>query len=187
MQEFLQLSFYRLDDIRYNDYYYPVAKLKDEIRKALPFAVLEQEASLNVIRTADALSRPFEELAKGTGLSPTQYNVLRILRGAGVEGLPCGQIVERMITRDPDMTRLLDRLEKRELIARSRDARDRRVVRATVTAGGLALLSKLDVPVLEMHRRQLGHMGRNRLKQLIKLLEEARGGPDDGPTTCEGR
>jgi len=164
-----------------------MAKLKDEIRKSQPFAVLEQEASLNVIRTADALSRPFEELARESGLSPTQYNVLRILRGAGAEGLPCGQIVERMITRDPDMTRLLDRLEKRELIARSRDTVDRRVVRATITAGGLDLLSTMDGPILEMHRRQLGHMGKDRLKQLIKLLEEARGGPDDRTSTCEGR
>ena len=106
-----------------------MAKLKDEIQKTEPFAVLEQEAFLNLVRTADALSRRFEEVSKGTGLSATQYNVLRILRGAGTDGLPCGQVIERMITRDPDMTRLLDRLEKRDLIARSRDTCDRRVVR----------------------------------------------------------
>jgi DNA-binding MarR family transcriptional regulator len=164
----------------------PVAKLKDEIRKSQAFSVLEQEAALNVFRTADALSRGFEELAKGTGLSGTQYNVLRILRGAGENGLPCGQVIEQMITRDPDMTRLLDRLEKRELIARSRDTCDRRVVRAKIAANGLALLSTLDRPIVEMHRRQLGHMGKDRLKQLIKLLEEARSSSHEKPTTCDG-
>ena len=163
-----------------------MAKLKDEIGKIQPFALLEQEATLNLLRTADALSRPFEELSKKTGLSATQYNVLRILRGAGDQGLPCGHVVERMITRDPDMTRLLDRLEKRHLIVRSRDAGDRRVVRASISRKGLSLLAGMDEPLLEMHRRQLGHMSKSRLRQLIKLLEEARGGPER-PTTCDGR
>lgn len=180
-------SFIRLDDIRYNDYSIRVAKLKDEIRKAKPFAVIEQEALLNLVRTADALSRQFEEVFRGTDLSPTQYNVLRILRGAGEDGLPCGQVVERMITRDPDMTRLLDRLEKRSLITRSRDPGDRRVVRAMITASGLDLLAALDRPLLDMHRRQLGHMSRDRLRELIKLLEEARVGPDGRPGMCDGR
>lgn len=164
-----------------------MAKLKDEIGKVQPFALLEQEAMLNLVRTADALSRPFEELSRKTGLSATQYNVLRILRGAGDQGLPCGQVVERMITRDPDMTRLLDRLEKRHLIVRSRDAGDRRVVRASISRRGLSLLSEMDEPLLEMHRRQLGHMGRDKLRELIKLLEDARGGPNNPPARCDGR
>ncbi len=91
-----------------------------------------------------------------------------------------------MITRDPDMTRMLDRLEKRHLIARSRDADDRRVVRASISRKGLSLLAELDEPVLEMHRRQLGHMGKSRLRQLIKLLEEARGDSNAPPSTCDG-
>jgi len=142
---------------------------------------------LNVIRTADALSRQGEEFLQRAGLSTTQYNVLRILRGSGKDGLPCGQVIERMISRDPDMTRLLDRLEKRKLISRSRDTADRRVVRAIITGKGLTLLATLDEPLPDMHRRLLGHMGKARLRQLIALLEEARRGTDDRPSTCEGR
>jgi DNA-binding MarR family transcriptional regulator len=164
-----------------------VAKLKDEIRKSKPFAVLEEEAFLNVIRTADALSRQAEGFLQDAGLSKTQYKVLRILRGAGGEGLPCGQIVERMITRDPDMTRLLDRLEKRELITRARGSADRRVVKAKISAKGLAILAALDLPLPEMHRRLLGHMGKERLRQLIALLEEARCQPEDRQSTCDGQ
>jgi DNA-binding MarR family transcriptional regulator len=95
--------------------------------------------------------------------------VLRILRGA-IEGLPCGEIANRMITRDPDITRLLDRLERRGLIARSRETRDRRMVTARITPPGLKLLARLDEPVQEAHRRQLGHLGRERLRALTELL-----------------
>jgi DNA-binding MarR family transcriptional regulator len=110
---------------------------------------------------------------KGEGLSATQYNVLRILRGAP-EGLPCGEIASRMITRDPDVTRLLDRLEKRELIARSREAKDRRTVMTRITPGGLKLLVRLDEPVQAAHRKQLGHLGRERLRALAELLADSR-------------
>jgi DNA-binding MarR family transcriptional regulator len=164
-----------------------VAKLKDEIRKSKPFAVLEEEAFLNVLRTADALSRQAESLIQHAGLSTTQYNVLRILRGAGNGGLPCGQVVERMITRDPDMTRLLDRLEKRKLISRARDTADRRVVRAKIASAGLELLATLDQPLPAMHRKMLGHMGKERLRQLITLLEEVRRGTEERPSTCDGK
>jgi DNA-binding MarR family transcriptional regulator len=156
-------------------------KLKDEIRKAKPFASAEQEAFLNALRTADVLTRGLADLLKPAGLSPTQYNVLRILRGAGGgaagEGRPalsCGEIAERMITAEPDVTRLLDRLEKAGLAERERSTEDRRVVRARVTEKGLAVLERLDGPVLELHERQLGHLGRERLRQLIELLEAAR-------------
>jgi DNA-binding MarR family transcriptional regulator len=119
------------------------------------------------------LSRGLVPLLKTEELSPTQYNVLRILRGAP-EGLACGEIAGRMITRDPDITRLLDRLEKRALISRSREANDRRMVMARITPGGLKLLARLDKPVQEAHRRQLGHLGRRRLGALTRLLDAAR-------------
>src|ERR1700741_3922379 len=108
----------------------------------------EEAAFLELLRTTDQLSRRLVPLLKAEELSPTQYNVLRILRGAP-EGLPCGEIGQRMITRDPDITRLLDRLEKRTLIARWRDSQDRRMVLARITPQGLKMLGRLDQPVQE--------------------------------------
>jgi DNA-binding MarR family transcriptional regulator len=140
------------------------------------FSSLEEEAFLNLIQTTESLSRPMEAMFKASALSPAQFNVLQILRRAGEEGLPCGRICEQMITRDPDMTRLLDRLEKRELIQRSRDGNDRRVVRARITAEATALLETLIEPLKEIHRRQLQHMNQDRLRALIELLEQARSG-----------
>jgi DNA-binding MarR family transcriptional regulator len=140
------------------------------------FSSLEEEVFLNLIQTADSLSRAIEALFKPSGLSPTQFNVLRILLTAGQDGLPCGQICDQMITRDPDMTRLLDRLEKRQLIARSRGSDDRRVVRARITPIAVAMLARLDVPLKALHQRQLKHMNQDRLRALIELLEQARGG-----------
>ncbi len=134
----------------------------------------EDEAYLNLLRTADHLLRGVEKLLKPAGLTPSQYNVLRILRGAGPEGLACGEIAARMLTRDPDMTRLLDRLDKRSLVSRVRNARDRRVVVTRITTLGLKLLASLDEPVEELHKKQLQHLGRERLKQLSALLEAAR-------------
>src|SRR5213076_2767879 len=115
----------------------------------------EEAAFLDLLRTCDLLSRGPGQVLKTEDLSATQYNVLRILRGAP-EGLPCGEIGSRMITRDPDITRLLDRLEKRSLISRCREARDRRTVLARITPGGLQTLAQLDQPVRAAHRRQLG-------------------------------
>lgn len=134
---------------------------------------LEEVAFLELSRTTDMLSRRLSGLLKAEDLSSTQYNVLRILRGAP-DGLPCGEIGNRMITRDPDITRLLDRLEKQELIARSRDLHDRRMVMAKITPEGLKLLARMDEPVREGHRSQLGHLGRERLRLLIELLQDAR-------------
>ena len=148
--------------------------LKDEIKKRGPFESLEQEAYLNLLRTTDALAREFDVVFKPAGLSEPQYNVLRILRGAGSDGLPCGEIAQRMIARDPDMTRLLDRLESRDLIGRSRDSADRRVVTARITAAGLELLAQLDQPLAELHRNQLAHLRRDELQTLVQLLEKAR-------------
>ena len=151
-------------------------KLQAETRKLHPFESLEQEAALNLHKTADHLVAMSNEVFKQTALSPTQYNVLRILRGAG-EPLACGEIASRMITREPDMTRLLDRLEKRGLISRCRPQNDRRVVATSITPRGLELVGGLDGPVDALHKRQLGHLGAAKLRQLIELLEEARSDP----------
>jgi len=133
----------------------------------------EEAAFLDLLRTCDLLSRGPAQILKAEDLSATQYNVLRILRGAP-DGLPCGEIANRMITRDPDVTRLLDRLEKRGLIVRWREAKDRRMVLAGITAEGLKLLARLDEPVQGTHRRQLGHLGKERLRTLAALLEAVR-------------
>src|ERR1700693_3722347 len=133
----------------------------------------EEAVFLDLRRTCDLLSRRPAQLLKTEDLSGTQYNVLRILRGAP-EGLPCGEIASRMVTRDPDITRLLDRLEKRELISRCRETKDRRMVMARITPGGLKLLARLDLPIQEVHRKQLGHLGRERLRALAELLQASR-------------
>ena len=133
----------------------------------------EEAAFLELARTTDMLSRGLVRIFKTEDLSPTQYNVLRILRGTP-EGLPCGEIAARMITRDPDVTRLLDRLEKRSLISRCRETEDRRMVMARITPDGLKVLARLDEPVVEAHRRQMGHLGKDRLQALCELLSRAR-------------
>lgn len=133
----------------------------------------EETAFLELWRTADMLSRGLVQVLKTEDLSPTQYNVLRILRGAP-EGLPCGEIANRMITRDPDVTRLLDRLEKRALISRCRETEDRRMVLTRITPDGLKALGRLDLPVRQAHTRQLGHLGRKRLQALTELLDLCR-------------
>ena len=143
-----------------------------EARKRRPECI-EEVVFLELCRTTDILSRRVSEVLKAEELSPNQYNVLRILRGAP-DGLPCGEIGTRMITRDPDITRLLDRLEKRGLIRRSREARDRRMVMASISEAGMDLLARLDEPVREAHRHQLGHLGRERLGALKELLQIAR-------------
>jgi DNA-binding MarR family transcriptional regulator len=133
----------------------------------------EEAAFLELMRTTDMLSRGLVGVLKAEELSSTQYNVLRILRGSP-DGLPCGEIATRMITRDPDITRLLDRLEKRALISRCRETKDRRMVMARITPEGLKVLARLDEPVQEGHRKQLRHLGRERLRALTELLQAAR-------------
>jgi DNA-binding MarR family transcriptional regulator len=133
----------------------------------------EEAAFLDLIRTTDLLSRGLVRVLKTEDLSSTQYNVLRILRGSPA-GLPCGEIANRMITRDPDVTRLLDRLEKRGLISRCRETEDRRTVMTRITADGLKLVGRLDEPVQTAHRKQLGRLGRERLRELAELLSAAR-------------
>ena len=148
--------------------------IQSEIKQKKPFQCQEEDLFLNIMRTADLLQRKGGDLFKAAELSPTQYNVLRILRGAGAEGLACGEIGDRMVTRDPDITRLLDRLEKRGLVKRSREKDDRRVVTIRITSAGLDFLKKLDEPVFRLHKAQLGHMETKQQETLIRLLELAR-------------
>ena len=165
-----------LDNCRYHVYRQAVAKkLQAEVHQRNPFASLEQEVFLNILRTADLLDQGLEEVLKPFALTVTQYNVLRILRGAGERGLACRGIAERMLTHDPDVTRLLDRLERRGLIHRRREVMDRRVINTRITPEGLTLLDQLDAAVMELHRHQLSHLGEEPLRALIDLLEGARG------------
>ena len=149
-------------------------KLGREIKQTRPFRSLHEEVVLSMLRTADQLAVPMSEVLREAGLSMSQYNILRILRGAGDDGLPCGEISERMVRRDPDLTRLLDRLEARGLVSRSRGTADRRVVQATVTKEGLGLLASLDDVVEATVKKTLSHMPKERLTALCELLEEAR-------------
>src|SRR5882724_9601879 len=146
---------------------------RDSGQKLRRAACPEEAAFLELVRTTDLLSRGLVRVLKTEDLSSTQYNVLRILRGAP-EGLPCGEIANRMITRDPDVTRLLDRLEKRDLISRNREEKDRRTVLARITPAGLKVLASLDEPIQTAHRKQLGHLGRERLRELTELMGLAR-------------
>jgi len=133
----------------------------------------EENAFLDLLRTSDMLSRGLIQVLRTEKLSATQYNVLRILRGAP-GGLPCGEIASHMITRDPDVTRLLDRLGKRGLVSRCRETSDRRTVLVRITPEGLEALRRLDEPVKGVHRRQLGHLGQERLRTLTELLGLSR-------------
>jgi DNA-binding MarR family transcriptional regulator len=154
--------------------------LQHEIRKKRPFASPEVEASLNLVRTQDYLQGQFARLFGEHGLSPPLYNVLRILRGHGGEGLPCQEIAAQMITRMPDITRLVDRLEKAGLVERGRTHEDRRVVLVSITQAGLEKLAVLDAPVLDLHRQLLGHMTRGELTELNRLLVKARRAESSG-------
>jgi DNA-binding MarR family transcriptional regulator len=137
-------------------------------------APLEERIFIALLKTADALGQEAEQLVRSANLTATQYNVLRILRGAGPEGLACRKIGERLISHDPDITRLLDRMEKRGLITRERQKDDRRVVKTRVTSQGLELLKPLDQPIRGLHKRQFRHMTAARLKILAGILEEIR-------------
>lgn len=145
--------------------------LQRELRKRNPFDSAEQEAALNVARTHDYLASRFARLFAQYDLSGPQYNVLRILRG---EGLPSQEIGERMVTHMPDVTRLVDRLEKAGLVERKRILEDRRVVLVKITRAGLDVLQRLDQPVLDLHRELLGHLSASELAELNRLLARAR-------------
>jgi DNA-binding MarR family transcriptional regulator len=153
-----------------------MSKLQAEIRQSKPFESLEHEAGLALARTNDQLTRHYDRFFKPYNLTGTQYNALRILRGAGEAGLPCSEIGQRMITRDPDITRLLSRLEKRGLCTRASDEKDGRVILARITPEGLKLLCEIDQPIRELGNRLLNHLGETRLRSLIRLLEQVRSG-----------
>lgn len=137
-------------------------------------ARLEAYVFVALLKAADSLSQEAEQLIKAAGLTSAQYNVLRILRGAEPDGLLCRGISDRMISRDPDITRLLDRMEKNKLITRERQKEDRRVIKTRITAEGLKLLKKLDRPVNELHKNQFRHMPPAQLKRLAELLAEVQ-------------
>ena len=151
----------------------PTTGLKLEIVQDPPFASVEEEALLNLMRTSDTLHRAFHQKTRKWGITSTQYNVLRILRGAGPCGRTCGEIGERLIAREPDVTRLLERLEKAGLLARTRDTADRRVVVTRITAAGLKLLSELDKPMRELDGL-LKPIGEKKIEKMLKLLDELR-------------
>lgn len=132
------------------------------------------QALISLVEAAGQLERDAVDLLKTADLSLAQFNVLRILRGAGPEGATCGQVGERLIRHDPDVTRLLDRLDRRGLIARGRDAVDRRVVRTRITRKGLELIARLDVPLDALHERQFGHLSERQLSDLRDLAETLR-------------
>ena len=149
-------------------------RLKEEIKQTKPFTSLRGEAVLNVLRTADQFTRAISEALKPADISPTQYNVLRILRGAGKDGWTCSEIGERMVTRDPDITRLLDRLEDRGLVERDRSEEDRRVVNVRITQKGTKILSEIEPMLKHVDQSLVGHLSEERVKLLIELLEEVR-------------
>jgi DNA-binding MarR family transcriptional regulator len=147
--------------------------LQDEVKKRHPFDAPEQEVALNLMKTAESLQAGFARLFKQHQISGAQYNVLRILRGAGTD-LPCLEIAGRMISHLPDITRLVDRLEARGLVERCRPQEDRRLVLVRITKEGMALLAELDDPVLALHRRQLGHLTAEEMAEFNRLLVKAR-------------
>src|SRR6266566_8908684 len=153
-------------------------RLAREIQQTKPFALLEEEAALNLARTFEVVQQRLSEDLKPHQLTPTQYNILRILRGAGSAGVTCSQAGERMVSHDPDMTRLLDRLEARKLVERARSRQDRRVVITRIAKKGLELVNSLDAPMNATLRRHLGHVGKEKLTQLIDILESLRYEPE---------
>ena len=150
--------------------------LQQDLKQKKPFRSLQQEAYLSVVRTSTALTDAMEELVKSRGISATQYNVLRILRGSDVEGLCRNALRDRMLTRMPDMTRLLDRMEEAGLVVRVREGEDRRMVMTRITAKGRGLLDDLDAPVMALHRKQMAGLTDAQLRSLSDLLTLVREG-----------
>lgn len=153
-------------------------KAQKEARRAATDGGREEEVYLSMLLAVERLSRGVTETLATAELTPTQYNALRILRGAGDAGASCTEVSDRMVTKDSDVTRLLDRLEARGLISRGRAEDDRRRVVARITGEGLRVLAELDGPVAETHRKQLGHLSENQLATLGRLLNAARNVPD---------
>jgi DNA-binding MarR family transcriptional regulator len=165
-----------------------MAGLKREIAQERPFSSMEEEAVLNLLRTADCLNRNFQHRTREWGVTGTQYNVLRILRGAAPQGLTCSAIGNRMIASDPDITRLLARLKSLKLVRQQRDRRDRRVVWTQISDAGEELLRQMDPLILEMPKQLLGHLTEIELIELVRLAELARAkcGDAHGAVSCDG-
>ena len=165
-----------------------MAGLKLEIVQEQPFSSVEEETLLNLLRTADALQRAFHRKARDWGVTSTQYNILRILRGAQPHGLTCSAIGARMITAEPDITRLLSRLKTLKLVRQHRDRHDRRLVWTQISETGLQLLKEMDPVILQLPVDLLGHLDRAELAEFIRLLELARSQADvaQAPVSCVG-
>ena len=148
--------------------------LRHELRQQKPFRTIQQEAQLSVIRTGSLLTDAFEQMLKPYGITSAQFNVLRILRGAEPDGLCRNELRERLLTRMPDVTRLLDRMEDAGLVERKKEGEDRRKVRTKITAKARRLVDKLDDVVAEEHERRFGHVGKDKLRELIATLTEVR-------------
>ncbi len=144
--------------------------LRPESRTARPFTSLEQEAHLNIVRAALELDADLDDVLKPSGISSTQFNVLRVLRGAEPDGLCRGELGLRLLGRMPDVTRMLDRLEAMHLVHRQREVTDRRQVRTRITTRGSALLADVDAHVEAEHARRLAHLGPRDLRTLVALL-----------------
>lgn len=162
--------------------------LKTEIAQKRPFTSQAEEALLNLLRTADCIHRTFQHTTRPWGITGTQYNVLRILRGVHPAGLTCSAIGDRMITAVPDITRLLARLKALKLIRQQRDKRDRRVLWTNISESGLALLEEMDKTVAQFPTTIFGHLSPGEMDELIRHLESARGRcqPSSAPPTCDG-
>jgi DNA-binding MarR family transcriptional regulator len=153
------------------------SRLQDELKQTRPWDTLEEEAALNIARTAAILDHETAQVMKPFGVTPTQYNVLRILRGAGESGLCRNEVGERLVRQVPDVTRLLDRMEEVGWIDRRRSESDRRFVTTVITARGSALLAELDGPIVAFHRQRLSHMGEEQLRAVVALMEGIRNTP----------
>ena len=150
------------------------SSLASEIKQTRPFRSVHEEATLSITRTAAVLEHSLAKALKPFDVTPTQYNVLRILRGAGEEGLCRNEVGRRLIRPVPDVTRLLDRMEELGLVARRRGSTDRRFVTTTLSKKGHEVVDRLDVEICAIHREQLGHLEEPRLRQLIELLTDVR-------------
>ncbi len=151
-----------------------MSRLADDIQLEKPFQSIEEQLMLEIVHTGDLLWGQLTNFLKPFGLSATQYNALRILRGAGKTGLACGEISRRMVTREPDITRLLDRLERQQWIKRKRQSDDRRLVKAWLTPAGAALMAKIDQPLREFQQQQFLHLKGNVQSEIIELMEKLR-------------
>ncbi len=150
--------------------------LRHELKQEKPFRSLHQEAQLNLVRTANLLVDQFEQMLKPSGITATQYNVLRILRGAEPAGLCRHEVSARLLNRMPDATRLLDRMEDAGLVTRARGTEDRRMVKTHITGKGLELVDSLDETVEAEHLKRLGHLSGEQLATLVDLLTLVRSG-----------